>query len=343
MQFKRHRIVGGLAAAVWLLVAACTGEQDVQLSGQTMGTTYHVKVTAGRSFDRATLEKKMALLLEQISQSMSTYRPTSEISRFNAMRQTLKPFPISGHFLRVMLVAREIFELTGGAWDGTVDPLVNLWGFGRGGALKQIPDPRRISQDLARVGFDRIQIDVSGFLIKKHPDITLDLASIAKGYAVDQVALLLKQQGFDNYLVEIGGEVYAAGTRPDGKAWRVGINQPAKDAAADAVYKVVSLQDQAMATSGDYRNFYEIEGASYSHIIDPRTGYPVKNGVVSASVIADNCGLADGLATALIVMGPQKGIALLNRLGGIEGVVVVRLPNGDLKPYWSQGMVIAGQ
>jgi thiamine biosynthesis lipoprotein len=321
----------------WLLLLAGCGQVEHSLSGNTMGTTYHIKVVAPRSEKMAPVQKAVDAMLEAINDSMSTYRPESEISRFNRFGQTGTPFPISAHFLRVMLTGREIHSLTSGAWDGTINPLVELWGFGRNTVPEHTPPEGAIHQALARVGFDRIEVGVNGTLSKKQPDVTVDLASIAKGYAVDQVALLLRGRGYRQFLVEIGGEIYAAGMRPDDKPWKVGINQPDKGAALNAVYKVVPLNDMAMATSGDYRNFYEIDGQTYSHIIDPRTGRPVQNGVVSASVVADNCTLADGLATALMVMGPQQGIALLERLPGVDGLIVVRNADGRLENFGSHG------
>jgi thiamine biosynthesis lipoprotein len=168
--------------------------------------------------------------------------------------------------------------------------------------------------------------------------VTLDLSSIAKGYGVDQVAELMRQAGFVDFLVEIGGEVFAAGVRSDGRPWRVGINRPKADARIDEVYQIVSLQDRAFATSGDYRNFFLQDGVRYSHIIDPKTGRPVGNGVVSVSIVADNCTLADGLATAVMVMGAQKGLALINRLAGVQGLITVELPDGSLQDHPSEGI-----
>ncbi|MBT8363399.1 MAG: FAD:protein FMN transferase [Deltaproteobacteria bacterium] len=156
---------------------------------------------------------------------------------------------------------------------------------------------------------------------------------------MDQVSELVAAAGYKNYLVEIGGEVYAAGLRPDGQRWRVGINRPQKDAAFNAVYRVVSLFNQAFATSGDYRNFFEINGVRYSHVIDPRSGYPVSNGVVSVSIIADNCTLADGLATAIMVMGAEKGIRLVDRLSNVEAFIVVEASDGSLADFSSQGFI----
>lgn len=335
----RRRFKTILALALILLLPGCgtSSQKEHLLSGRTMGTTYHIKVVAPRFKDMAALQALVDQRLEQINQSMSTFRPDSEISRFNALTAVKTPFKISPDFLRVMLSAREIYHLTGGAWDGTVNPLVNLWGFGKSGPLQHLPAEEEVKKALGEVGFDQIEVDPTGALSKTHPHVSVDLASIAKGYGVDQVAVLLHNKGYKNYLVEIGGEVYAFGRRHDGKPWHVGINQPSQDAPLNAVYRVVTLRNAAMATSGDYRNYYQIQGQAYSHIIDPRTGHPIQNGVVSASVVADNCTLADGLATALMVMGPVQGVALLNQLKGIEGLVVVRKPDGKLENHPSAG------
>ncbi|MFZ1984706.1 MAG: FAD:protein FMN transferase [Desulfatitalea sp.] len=338
MKKKYDAVIAALVLMSLILPVACGGDKEYQLAGKTMGTTYHIKVKAGRSIDMVKVQAKVDAGLEQVNQSMSTFRPESEISRFNALNAVDTPFAVSAGFLRVMQTAQEIHRLTEGAWDGTVDPLVNLWGFGKEGTLRQVPSAEAVAQAKERVGFDRIGIAADGHLTKRHLDVTVDLASIAKGYGVDQVAAVLDELGFEDFLVEIGGEVYASGVRPDGTPWRVGINQPQADAPFDAVYKVVRLRDGAMATSGDYRNFYQIEGRTYSHIIDPRTGYPIQNNVVSATVVAGDCTLADGLATALMVMGPEKGIALLDRLDGVEGLIVVRQADGTFQNFFSKGM-----
>ncbi len=323
-----------------LIFSLCTGygaAKELLFSGQTMGTTYHIKVVTAADKDIQALQPRIDQRLEQLNQSMSTYRFDSEISRFNRLQSIDTNFEVSSDLLAVMLAADAVYRLTDGAWDGTVNPLVNLWGFGPSGRIDKVPSAQAISDALKNVGFDQIEVSAKGFLKKHRSEVTIDLASIAKGYGVDQISELIEESGFNNYLVEIGGEVYASGRRPGGMKWRVGINQPRKHAAADAVYKALELENQAMATSGDYRNFEVIDGRTYSHIIDPCSGYPVDHGVVSASVVAPNCTLADGLATALIVMAPDKGISLLNRLDGVEGLVIVQKPDGSLENHWSQG------
>lgn len=330
-------ILGMLTA---LLCAACQPQKELRLSGKTMGTTYHIKVVAGLFTSGADLQRQIDNRLDTINKSMSTYDPTSEISRFNAIESTSESFSPSDDFLNVLQVAAELHRLTDGAWDGTLDPLVNLWGFGRHGTVNHVPDDRDIRQALSHVGFDRIHLDPSGTIGKTDPAVTLDLASIAKGYGVDEIARLLGDKGFSHFLVEIGGEVYARGRRKDGKSWRVGINRPDKAAALNDVYKAVPLTDRAMATSGDYRIFFKIDDQSYSHILDPRTGRPVSNGVVSATVVAANCTVADGLATALMVMGPEKGVALVNRMASVACLIVTRGSDGTLADHPSAGFVV---
>jgi thiamine biosynthesis lipoprotein len=222
-----------------------------------------------------------------------------------------------------------------------VNPLVDLWGFGRSGRAGRRPPAEKIEALRSGIGFRKIEIRDSGALVKRRAEVTLDLSSIAKGYGVDQVAGEIRSAGFSDFLVEIGGEVFAAGLRADGRKWRIGINRPKTDARFNEVHQVVSLSDQALATSGDYRNFFIQDGMRYSHIIDPQTGYPVANGVVSASILADNCTLADGLATAVVVMGAEKGLELLNRLEHVHGLIVTESPDGTLTDHVSRGMRLA--
>ena len=319
-----------------LFLAGCGIQKEVQFSGQTMGTVYHIKVIIRFFNDTKGLKQKIEMRLEDINRSMSTYRKDSEISRFNALSRIGEKFYISDDFLQVMTVAQNIYELTGGAWDGTIKPLVELWGFGDSKNKKKTPGEKEIQAILSNIGFNHIEISSDRYLIKKKASISLDLASIAKGYAVDQIAALIKTDGIENFLVEIGGEGFASGLRKDGKQWRIGINRPHKDAPYDQVYKVLTLQDKAFATSGDYRNFFELDGKRFSHILDPRSGYPIMNGVVSVSIMADTCTFADGLATAVMVLGPDKGLKLVNSIDNTECLIVVQKDDGTLIDYFSE-------
>lgn len=332
---KRSYII--LAAFVFGMAAGCDLKKEVLCSGKTMGTTYHVKVATSVFRSTRPLQSRIDKRLEEINRSMSTFLPGSEISRFNAMDSAGESLTVSDDFFNVMQTAENLYHITDGALDGTVMPLVDLWGFGPGGYTGRVPDHAEIERSLLSVGFSGVELKAENRLIKSKPHIKLDLAAIAKGYGVDALAKLLLDLGFKNFLVEIGGEVFAEGVRKDGKKWRVGINRPVEDAALDDVYHVVTLKGKAMATSGDYRNFFELGGRRYSHIIDPRNGYPVANGVVSASVVADKCVLADGLATAMMVMGAEKAVALANQMAGVSCLVVVRGADGSLCDYRSDG------
>ena len=311
------------------ILSGCGVEKEVVFEGTTMGTTYQIKLITGYFKGTSGLNEKIDKQLHVINQSMSTYLPDSEISQFNAIRDTREKLAVSDDFLQVMLAAKDIYEKTDGAWDGTVKPLVNLWGFGNTRQTHQVPDEAEIKKQMRWIGFEHIDISPEGYLQKKESTVTLDLASIAKGYAVDQVSRLLQTSGIESFLVEIGGEVYAAGYRKDGKPWRVGINQPSATAPTTDVYQVVPLHNRAMATSGDYRNYFETDGKRFSHILDPRTGYPVNNGVVSVSIVTDSCMFADGLATAIMVMGLEKGMALLRSLKGVEGFIIVQKSDNE--------------
>jgi FAD:protein FMN transferase len=322
-----------------LLFAGCGFQKQVSFSGKTMGTTYHITVVTGFFENTKALKDKIDMRLDEINKSMSTYRKDSEISRFNSLKQAEKKFYISDDFFNVMTVAQHIYNLTGGAWDGTVEPLVTLWGFGNAENKKRTPAQLEIDALLANIGFNNIEISPNHYLIKKKAFISLDFASIAKGYGVDQIAALIRTNQIKNFLVEIGGEVFAAGFRKDGKNWKIGINRPRENAPFDQVYKVLYLQDKGFATSGDYRNYFECQGKRFSHILDPRNGYPINNGVVSVSIVADTCTFADGLATAVMVLGHKKGLELVNTLDNTECLIVVQADDGTLTDYYSKGFI----
>ena len=336
--FKRCIGWGTFTLLLLSILVACPGRREIKLTGKTMGTTYHITVIGGY-FDAARpLQKAIDKQLAAINASMSTYRPDSEISRFNQLQAIDTPMPVSDDFYQVMRLSQKLFEITGGAWDGTLGPLIDLWGFGPTPRPRdRLPATERIKTLLATIGFQHIVVHPDGHLSKRQPSIAVDLASVAKGYAVDVVADLIDDRGYVDYLVEIGGEVYAAGVRIDGQPWRVGINAPEAGAPFNKVYRVVKLQDRAFATSGDYRNFFEIDGRRYAHIIDPRTGYPVSNGVVSASVTAESCALADGLATALMIMGASAAVELVDRMEGVECLIITRDHHDRLHDHVSRG------
>lgn len=330
-------------------------DSNIELfTGNTMGTTYHIKVLMkkdGKS--KKSLSNLIEDKLKQVNQSMSVYLPDSEISLFNKSDKG-DAIKISPEFYDVMITGQKLYTITEGSWDGTVKPLVDLWGFGTKREITSLPSSEIIKAHLQTTGFNQIIIsntvtenNTMKTLEKKNSSITLDLGSIAKGFGVDAVVELLKSRGYSDFLVEIGGELFAAGEKTAGKSWVVGISKPDKggnpykkiyneESGDNDIYRALPIKNKALATSGDYMSFTTIEGKNYSHIINPATGYPVDNGVVSASVIADNCTFADGLATALMVMGHEKGIDLVNRLESVECLIVARDKDGKLKNYRSK-------
>ena len=328
-----------VAAPLFLfcIFGAHAAGKEVVFTGKTMGTTYNITVVADEDRSTEGLQQKIDETLEQVNQEMSTYRKDSQISRFNALEKAGVEFAVSENFMEVLEVAKSVYELTGGAWDGTVNPLLSLWGFRSKEPPAKIPEKKKIEEILSHVGFQNVLFSDDNRIAKKDPAVTLDLASIAKGHGVDRVSGVLLENGFKNFIVEIGGEIYAAGLTVEGKLWKAGINTPRKGAPFDEVYKVISLTEAAIATSGDNRNFVEIDGRQFSHIIDPRTGYPVENNVAAATVVAPTCTFADGLATAVMVMGLHQSLQLLERLSGVEGFIVTRNPDGSFSNHYTKG------
>jgi thiamine biosynthesis lipoprotein len=302
-----------LSAFLCLLLLSCGGPQTQQLAGATMGTSYHLTWTErGNVPDPELVFKGVEDILERINASMSTYRPDSEISRFNQLAVG-QWFEVSEDFYLVWVMSESVSSLSGGAYDVTVAPLVNLWGFGPDG-VTDMPEQAAIEAALLSVGQSHIEIDVPHRALRKLAPVQLDFSSIAKGYAVDVVALWLEQQGIADYMVEIGGEIRVAGMSPRSSPWRIAVEKP--DPMVRAVTVTLEISNLSVATSGDYRNYFEHEGVRYSHSIDPRTGWPVQHDLVSVTVVHENAALADAWATALTVMGTEAALrtALSERL-----------------------------
>jgi len=293
---------------------------EYTLSGKTMGTFYTIKFLSDKNEDLASWQARVDICLKDINKTFSMFDPESRLSLFN--RQPVgREMKISSDFYVVLLTAQKLYQETHGAWDGTVKPLVDLWGFGTKKTIDRIPDSSEITLALSKTGFHHIQLS-ENHAVSKNADVTLDLSSIAKGYGVDAVASLFMSSGIRDILIEIGGELYAGGKNKKGEAWSVGISRPDKDNSKQDLYKIVRLSNQAIATSGNYRNFFEINQKAYSHIIYPKTGFPVDNHIVSASVISKDCTFADGLATALMVMDVEESLALVNRLEDTECMIL---------------------
>lgn len=301
----------------------------VTLTGNTMGTTYRVVYLDPEERD---FKKEIDSLLVAFNQSLSTYIPDSELSRFNQGDSLEFKLP---YFLPVLKSSREIFDLTNGSFDPTVGPLVNLWGFGPGGP--QLKDSVNIQEYLPLIDFKAISFDDKQ-VKKMKAGMYLDFSAIAKGYGVDVVADFLKAKGIENMLVEIGGELVAKGTNEKGELWKVGINRPEEIGGSDEIFSIIALDNRALATSGNYRNYYEVDGLKISHTIDPSTGRPVRHGLLSATVLAKDCMTADALATAMMVMGTEKAIALQEKQQDFEIYLIYNDGEGGLKSYASPGL-----
>jgi FAD:protein FMN transferase len=301
---------------VCLVVASCSQEREkthlVELTGSTMGTRYTVKVSnLPPGFMPASIQREIEAILNRINGRMSTYQEDSELSTFNRAKTT-DWIPVSSEIVFVVAAALQVSRLTDGAFDITVGPIVNLWGFGPPIPEPDFPTDEMIQELLPNVGYQHIFIqDSPPSLRKDHPDVQIDLSSIAKGYAVDQVAEYLESVELHDYLVEIGGELRGKGNNSQGETWKVAIEKP--DPNQRAIHGVVQLQNRGMATSGDYRNFFERNGQRYSHTINPRTGRPITHKLASVAVISDSTMQADALATGLMVLGPESGFRLAEK------------------------------
>ncbi|HOZ47918.1 MAG TPA: FAD:protein FMN transferase [Candidatus Hydrogenedentes bacterium] len=294
-------------------------------AGETMGTSYSVKVCVAAE-DWAGIEGRIADAvareLDLVNARMSTWRDDSELSRFN-QSDGAEPFPVSEETLAVFNVARAVSEVSNGEFDITVGPLVNAWGFGPDERSMEGPDDATLAALRQRVGFKLVEIDEANRTLRKaRPDIYCDLSAVAKGYGVDRVAEALDALGISSYMVEVGGEVRTRGAKGDGP-WRIGIERPVSE--ARALQEVLHMPPDgiALATSGDYHNFYMVDGVRLSHTIDPRTGRPIAHNLASASVLAPTCAEADAFATALMVLGPDEGYDLACTLD-LKALLIVR-------------------
>jgi FAD:protein FMN transferase len=289
-----------------LALGACRQPDSILvLQGSTMGTTWTVQLAVppaglGEDLLRAGIEAE----LESVNAQMSTWREDSRLSRFNRLPAG-ESLALSDELVLVLGAALALAEDSGGAYDPTVGPLVNLWGFGPDPYRDTAPSADEIEQARSRAGWQRLDWDRQSAVLVQPGGVYLDLSSIAKGHAVDRVLAYLLGQGAQSVLVDIGGDMRMQGRKPDGSAWRIAVEQPLPG--PRAVQRVIEPGDKAVATSGTYRNRFESEGRRYSHTIDPRTGYPVEHDLVSITVVHDSCLQADALATALGVLGPEEG------------------------------------
>ena len=304
--------VGGLFALLWTRRVEPVGRHLTTLSGATMGTTWTVRTvtdTALSARKQKALRRDIQGQLDAVNSAMSTYLDDSEVSRFSDHADTT-PFPLSAQTLAVLKVAQQVSALSGGAFDVTIAPVVDAWGFCVGEPLRP-PTPAEIALMMAAVGSEKLTL-TADTAAKSSPDLRIDLSAIAKGFGVDQVAEELADHDIDAYMVEVGGEVRTSGHNQSDQRWRIGIETP--DAERGTVYTVLALEGAALATSGDYRNYYEQDGVRISHTIDARTGRPIAHALASVSVIHETATMADALATAINVLGPEEGMALAQSL-----------------------------
>ena len=325
---------------------SCSNQpSQIELSGFTMGTTYNIKIIPEKDSILSTklIKQNIDSVLISVNYQMSTYLFDSEITQFNNHESTTS-FTVSNDFSLVVERALHWSKLTDGAFDITIVPLLYLWGFGPGQASELgdiFPEEHAVQKRRTHVGYEKLTTN-KYYLQKKDPFIKIDLNAIAKGFGVDAVYSFLESIGMNNIMVEIGGEVRTKGKNRKNKPWMIAVETPdLESAGSKTISWALPLESKAMATSGDYRNYYEIDGIRYSHEIDPRTGYPAQTGVASATVVATNCMDADALATALIIMGAESGLQFIEKLDGVEAFLILREGNDNYRTIKSSGMKIS--
>lgn len=317
---------------LWLATSCDVQPHLHEIRGNTMGTTYSI-VYAGKK--QESLKSLVDSLLRDVNQSLSTYIPTSTISRVNRANRAAW---IDGRFQLNLDQSIQIWKRTAGAFDPSVMPLVNAWGFGFKDMEMEV-DSALIDSLMQYVGLDKVAV-FQDSLYKVAPGVMLDFSAIAKGYGVDEVASLLKAQGYQDFIVEIGGEVYASGSKGPGINWVIGIEKPIYDAMGlnRELETTVPLANKGMATSGDYRNYYIKDGKKFAHVIDPKTGYPANSNVLSATVIAENCMIADALATSLMIMGVKDAMKMAMNDTSIAVFLIYSAESGEIEHFASENL-----
>jgi thiamine biosynthesis lipoprotein len=308
---------------------ACKNDQKlsepIRLQGQVFGTTYSIIY-----YDNTTnFEPQIQQIFDDINQSLSTYIPTSDISKINDGNTEIQ---VDEYFQEVFEKSRRIYEETDGYFDPTVGNLVNAWGFGPKKPLNDL-DSVKVSELMQFVGFDQVNIE-SGVVVKQYPEIYFDFNSVAKGYGIDVVSRFLESKKVKNYLVEIGGEIRTRGTKPEGKKWKVQIDSPNTDGTRSA-YDIIEIEDKSMASSGNYRKFRIAEnGEKYVHTINPKTGYAIESNLLAATVIAEmDCADVDAYATAMMAMGLERTKTFLEQKPELKVILIYVDENDELKEY----------
>jgi len=322
----------GLFFGLIIIQSSCTRDKlkSVTLEGETQGTYYSVKYYCP---DQRNYTPQVDSLLGLIDRSVSLWNPASVLTRVNNNDISVVPDQV---FIDLFKLSRRVSEATGGAFDITVGALVDAWGFGASG--KRTMEQRVVDSLLRLVGYKAVRIE-NDRLIREKPGMRLDFNAIAQGYSVDVIAKFFDSKGIENYLVDVGGEVFARGTKPDNVPWRVGIENPPADKDAGRELKAtVRLSGKALATSGSYRKYYEENGIRYSHTLDPATGYPVRHSLLSATVMADNAALADAYATAFMVMGVDRTREFLASHDELEAFLIYQGEGGSNEIFVTRGL-----
>jgi thiamine biosynthesis lipoprotein len=330
MSKSMRRVQLCISIILIILISACqTPSRKIQFIGETQGTYYAVTYFDKQSRD---FQPQIDSILREFDLSVSMWLPQSIISRINNDDSTAVP---DEWFSDIFVRAVEISTKTDGAFDFTVGPLVNAWGFGFKNRIRL--DSAKVDSLKALVDYTTVKL-YDGRIVKDVPGVQFDFNAIAQGYSVDVLGKFLQEQGVNNYLVDIGGEVLGKGRKPGNKPWTVGIEKPAADSISERVLNAKAyLKDKALATSGNYRKYYEENGVRYSHTIDPRTGYPVRHNLLSVSVLADDCSTADGYATAFMVMGLEKSLEFLKKHGEVDAYFIYADANGNYQVKYTAG------
>lgn len=334
MEFSKRKVfvLLSLAAVVIFLMFRVPekGSSYLSESGRVFGTFYKIKYEAK---DGRSLAEHYKRLFLEVDSSLSTFNKESIISRFNSGEDSVL---VDSHFRNVFEKGAAVSEISGGAFDMTVAQVVNAWGFGF--SKRDDVSDELIDSLMRHVGYGKVRL-VNGLLVRDEAGVMLDASAIAKGYSVDVVARCLDSLGVENYMVEIGGEISVKGVNQEGRPWGIGVTNPVDDSTMmrTELYDVVYLQDKAMATSGNYRQYYHKGGKKYSHTIDPRTGYPVEHNLLSASVFADDCMTADALATACMVVGLDSSMAMIEAIPDVEGFFIYADSSGVFQTKTTSG------
>ena len=328
-------ILFALFASAFFNMSACKNAEAefVGIQGFIFSSTYSVIYESSKKITPDELKQNIEKMLNEFSASLSSYDSTSLLSRINR-NEDLK---VDAYIEEIYKNSVMISEMSGGLFDITVGPLVRAWGFGPDG--RRNFDEQKLDSLLNLVGMDKVKL-VDGKVVKSNPNIVLEFNAIAKGFSVDVVARYLNKLGIKNYLIEIGGELRVRGTK-NGNLWKIGIDKPEDSnlmKGMAGLQAIVSITDKAMATSGDYRRFYVEDGVKYSHTIDPRTGYPVRNRLLSVTTLADECGIADGIATVCMVLGHEKAIEFINSHPEYSAFMIYSGANGEFETWMSESL-----